>query len=259
MRQIVIGLGEIGQPLLNILQRTYQNVKGYDSANGTPPLLSADILHICIPYSDKFIAAVKTYQKLYTPTVTVIHSTVPVGTTNKINNAVHSPVLGSHKHMERDIQGFGKWIGGEKAEIVAQVFRLAQIRCRVVAKPEQTELMKLMCLAKYGVIIAFAHYQREVCEELDINPEDLMEWDLDYNLGVEPRLRRPLIYLTDKQIGGHCVIPGVEMLKADYPHELLEGVIKHGAPQRSGGFPRSRVQVSPPDECMGATLHWQGD
>jgi len=202
MKQVVIGLGEVGQPLFNILKRAYADtVTGYD-IKGRTPFFEADIMHVCIPYWEGFIREVRSYQEHYKATITVIHTTVPIGTTKKIKKAVHSPVLGSHKDMEKDLQAFHKWVGGDGAETIVDVFRLAGMRSKAVETSEQTEMMKLMCLAEYGINIAFALYKKNLCDQYGFDSEDFMSWEMDYNLGVPPNLRRPLIIPTDPYIGG---------------------------------------------------------
>lgn len=59
MRQLIVGLGEVGEPLLNILRRTFGEdfTRGFDIARptGYEDLVPYDTLHICIPWSDKRI------------------------------------------------------------------------------------------------------------------------------------------------------------------------------------------------------------
>ena len=121
---IVVGLGETGRPLYNIIDRSIVDVYGIDlnETVGTKTSICR-ILNICFPFSDDFVTEVMRYQEDYAPLVTVIHSTVPIGTTAKIPGAVHSPILGRHDSMEESIMAFDKWIGGERSREVAITFR----------------------------------------------------------------------------------------------------------------------------------------
>ena len=77
MRTLIIGGGEIGKSLLDVLDKQYECCvidKG-DEAH-----LDYEIMHVCFPYSENFVEQVIQYQQLYHPKYTVIHSTVPVGT-----------------------------------------------------------------------------------------------------------------------------------------------------------------------------------
>lgn len=231
--QIVIGLGETGRPLFEILGENLDEVVcGYDintNINYFEP--AGDVyLHICIPYSENFVEIVKAYQDRMCAKYTIIHSTVPIGTTAKIPSSVHSPILGRHKNMKQDIKTYSKWIGGQLAVDIAPIFRKAGFRVNIVSQSRQTEAMKLLCLAKYGMSIAFAHYCKKMAEDLkfDFEYADIILWDAEYNSGVDSTLKRPLISLVDEtKIGGHCVIQNTKILNAQYPNPILQEILKY--------------------------------
>jgi len=228
MKGLVIGLGEIGQPLFELLTKAYPDTVGFDLKNPSVEIPKfVDVLNICIPWSDKFVWNVRNYQTQAHPKVTVVHSTVPPGTTEQIPDAVNSPVLGRHSQMKQDMLLYKKWIGGAKAAEAAAYLEGAGFKCRVVPTARQTELMKLMCLAKYGVSLAFAMYQDNLCRKENILFEDVLEWDKDYNEHVGDKLKRPLI-VPDGRIGGHCVLPGTKILNETYPSEFLTEVLNYG-------------------------------
>lgn len=226
---LIIGLGETGSPLYNVLRAIYPNTIGIDKKQINTPVVDGMIrfINICIPYSNRFVDIVKEYQNIYEPFLTIIHSTVPIGTTSHIPNAVHSPILGRHNEMEEDIKKYQKWIGGEKAAVAADYLSHAGIRCRLVDMPEITEALKLMCLAKYGMSIAFAHYQKEIADKLNFPYEEIVAWDLNYNRNVDKSLQRPIIKLEDKKIGGHCVIQNTELLNKQYPNQILDEILRY--------------------------------
>lgn len=229
MHQLVIGLGETGQPLLELLREAYPDAKGYDlNAGESAPSGPFAVLHICIPHSEHFLETVAGDAKIFAPDLIIVHTTVPVGTTAKIPNAVHSPILGQHQDMLVGLRRFTKWIGGARAEEAAAILGRAGMRVRTVPTSNETELLKLLCLAKYGLSIAFSHYERELFDKYEFDFSHILEWDLDYNLGVLTRLRRPVLAPTDKRIGGHCVIPGTRLLDGQHPDELLKGILRHG-------------------------------
>lgn len=84
MDNLVIGCGEIGTAISAIL-----NCEGID-INQTPEKKTYKYLHICFPYSEKFIEYVEQYQDRFSPDKIIVHSTVPIGTCKKLN-VVHSP------------------------------------------------------------------------------------------------------------------------------------------------------------------------
>lgn len=232
-KAIVVGLGETGMPLWQVLDAAYPGeVLGYDPKRegfNVLPSVEVEFLNICLPWGEGFVPTVWEYQALYRPRLTIIHSTVPVGTTAKITEAVHSPILGKHGRMREELMTYDKWIGGSLAAVACDFFERARMRCTIVPTPEETELMKLMCLAKYGLSIAFAFYQEDLCRKFGVPYERVLEWDRNYNNGVFPSYHRPMIQPdSGGKIGGHCVVPGSKLLNAQFPNPMLEEILRHG-------------------------------
>lgn len=230
MKSAVIGLGETGRPLFEILQERYgADVVGVDLKSDSKYTQGQfDIINICIPYSDIFIDIVNSYQQHFNPSLTIIHSTVPIGTTSKIPNAVHSPILGRHDRMKLDIKEYTKWVGGQPLAYRAQhYFMQAGILTKTVPTSEETELLKLLCLAKYGMSIAFAQYCKDVCDQYKIPYEEVINWDKNYNYGVEEGLQRPILYPPNGSIKGHCVIQNTKLLNEQHPNPILQEILKY--------------------------------
>ena len=106
---IIIGMGEIGKGLYEVINNSGTMVFGFDLNKETGKLKAYDIhdgsmglskafvdlglvksrarlLHICIPGEVPcFHLVVADYIKEFNPEVTVIHSTVQVGTTTTLN------------------------------------------------------------------------------------------------------------------------------------------------------------------------------
>jgi UDP-N-acetyl-D-mannosaminuronate dehydrogenase len=76
---VIVGLGEIGNPLLDIMKGRYRTF-GVD-INQPAPVSRCEVMHICFPFqSDKFVRQVVEYIHQYRPALTVINSTVAPGT-----------------------------------------------------------------------------------------------------------------------------------------------------------------------------------
>ena len=227
MKSAVIGLGETGRPLFEILS-DYHEVDGIDLKDCKRPIpIRYEVINICIPYSDGFIQTVQDYQDLFNPELTIIHSTVPIGTTSKIKNAVHSPILGRHNRMKEDLKAYKKWIGGEFADEARDYFQGAGFYCECVPTSQETEALKLMCLAKYGMSIAFAQYCKDIADKYGFDYEDVARWDVNYNNGVAPWLKRPILLPPDGRIGGHCIIPNTRILNEQHPNKILEEILRY--------------------------------
>ena len=230
---IVIGMGETGKPLFEILKEAYPDMIGADWDTGMSPPKPVRFMHICIPYSENFVRIVKDYQSAYYPRITIIHSTVPIGTTARIPNAVHSPIRGRHDRMKDDLLKYRKWVGGyfSLVNLVVKHMEKAGMKCAIVSKQEHTEAIKLLCLAKYGTSLAFAQYERSVLEGIGGGFKDIgflmNTWDADYNEHVGDNLERPVFYeLTDK-IRGHCVTQNTRILNEQHPNQMLDEVLKY--------------------------------
>lgn len=211
-RHLTIGLGEVGTAVLNIF-----GGHGHDPIEG---LVIApqqfDIIHICFPYSPSFINDVKTYQEAFKPTYTIIHSTVPLGTSSACN-ATHSPIRGLHPNLEEGIRVFHKFIGGPQASQVADFFRRAGLRVVLFDKSETTEAMKLFDTEYYRACIEFAHRVKNYCDEHSLNFHEVYTLaNQTYNEGYGelgfPEYIRPVLQPIMTEIGGHCLIPNSKLL-----------------------------------------------
>lgn len=245
---LVIGLGETGKPLYNILKKSYPDTYGFDLKTGWASELPEEVvgvMNVCIPYSDFFVKIVKEYQFVHNPILTIIHSTVPVGTTAFIENAVHSPILGMHKNMESDMMKYTKWVSGGRSAEAAIYFKGAGFNTKGMGdKTETTELLKLFCLAKYGMSIAFAQYQKDICSQYDIEYTRVLDWDRDYNTHVADHLKRPVLMPPDGKIGGHCVIQNTKLLNKQHPNQILSEILKYAPEQDYKAWGISNIYAS---------------
>jgi len=210
-RHLVIGLGEVGNVLRKMLE-----CNGYDT-NGKGKLRKCEHLHICIPYSGKFIKIVKKYRDLTEAKVVIIHSTVPIGTTKQIERAVHSPIRGVHGNMQEGIMTFVKYFGGKNAVEAARPFAVLGIKIKTFDQSETTEALKLWSTAQYGFMIMLQKEIYKWCEQNDLNYEDIYRTaNEDYNKGCVKlgmkEVVRPWLKQMDGKIGGHCVIPNAKLL-----------------------------------------------
>lgn len=221
-KSVVVGYGEVGKALTAVLDDVYL-VDICDPVIGeVSPLslnlkyLPVEVLHICFPYSDSFVQDVKKYQEDFKPKHTVIHSTVPLGTSRQVN-ATHSPVRGLHPNLEGGIRCFVKFLGGEEASQVADYFRRAGIKVCLFDKQETTEALKLFDTTYYGVCIDFAKRVKEYCDKHDLNFSEVYTIpNQTYNEGYSqlgyPEFTRPVLQPIMKPTGGHCVEPNKELL-----------------------------------------------
>lgn len=93
-----------------------------------------------------------------------------------------------------------------------------------------TELGKLLDTTYYGVCIAIHAEAKKICNDLDLDFEEVMTlFNESYNEGYSelgmPNVTRPILYGTSK-IGGHCVVPNAKILKEFMDSPLIDGILK---------------------------------
>ena len=158
---IIVGLGEVGQPLLEIMKgrnRTF----GVD-INQPAPVSQCDVMHICFPFKNgNFVRQVLEYINQYRPALTIINSTVAPGTTRRIAvesgaTVVNSPVRGKHARMQDEMLRYVKFIGAldaQSGQCAAEHFGKAGMKTKLLSSPEATEIAKLSETTYFGLLIA---------------------------------------------------------------------------------------------------------
>ena len=234
----IVGHGQVGQAVAKLYSETdtskswfsFDKILIYDPYQGMMDDISnVDILNVCIPYTEDFVSIVK---DLPTPNwYTVIHSTVPVGTTEKFGHKfLHSPVRGVHPNLYEGLKTFVKFIGGDTqlAEAYSGHLKTLGIETYICKDAKTTELSKLADTTYYGLCIAFTSDMKKLCDEYDLDFMEVMtKYNNTYNEGYtklgKPNVIRPVLYPTDK-IGGHCVIPNAKLLPRT---KLIDGLLDY--------------------------------
>ena len=234
----IVGHGQVGQAVAKLYTETdttktwfsFDKILIYDPYQGMLDDISdVDILNVCIPYTKDFVSIVK---DLPTPNwYTVIHSTVPVGTTEKFGHKfLHSPVRGVHPNLYEGLKTFVKFIGGDEqlAEAYSGHLKTLGVETHICKDAKTTELSKLADTTYYGLCIAFTSDMKKLCDEYDLDFMEVMtKYNNTYNEGYKklgkPNVVRPVLYPTDK-IGGHCVIPNAKLLPRT---KLIDGILDY--------------------------------
>lgn len=224
-RIIVVGLGEVGKPLFELLSAQY-NVVGVDIAPPIEPITGISVLHICYPFEIKdFVGECVRYIDLFKPELTIINSTVGVGTTRAVAErtgtpVVHSPVRGKHVRMLEELRSYTKFVGAMDAatsEAASRHFELAGLKTRILSSPEASELAKLTETTYFGVMIAWAQEVERYCDQSGANYDEVTSF---YD---EIKFFPPVRYFSGV-IGGHCVLPNIKILKKFTSSSILEAI-----------------------------------
>jgi UDP-N-acetyl-D-mannosaminuronate dehydrogenase len=222
----VLGLGEVGLPLLELSERHHAaigvDVEGIDAARAR----SVDVMHVCYPFEiDDFVGETARYIDAVRPRLTVINSTVAVGTTREVYRRTgapiaHSPVRGKHTRMLEELLRYDKFIGGidERAgELAAEHFRSLGMSTVVKPDPETTELAKLTETTYFGLLIAWAQEVERYCEQLGLSYDDVVSFYDEISFFPPPKYFPGVI-------GGHCVMPNMEILSRIGKSMILEAI-----------------------------------
>jgi UDP-N-acetyl-D-mannosaminuronate dehydrogenase len=224
-RVVVIGLGEVGRPLLEVLSEHY-DVLGVDITLPNETIGAVDVLHICYPFEIKdFVGEVARHIEFFKPKLTVINSTVGVGTTRAIAvrtgaAIANSPVRGKHVRMKQELRTYTKFVGGIDAtsgKHAAEHFEAAGLKTKVLSAPEATELAKLTETTYFGVMIAWAQEVERYCDQAGQAYEEIASF-------YDEIAFFPSTKYFPGPIGGHCVMPNIELLRKFDDSALLRAL-----------------------------------
>ena len=226
----ILGFGEVGRAIAGFY--THPKIKNRSNDDG---LTNLDVLHICIPYSGDFVKAVKKTIKKANPRITIIHSTVAVGTTAKIGGmVVHSPIRGIHPNLYEGIKTFVKYIGADNkiaARRAEHHLKSLGLRTKVFY-PSKTQSWELLDTTYYGLCIAFHGEMKRVCTEQGVPFDDAVtEFNRTYNAGYKKlgmeHVVRPVLRPPNPAIGGHCILPNTAILKKYFKSKALDLVLAY--------------------------------
>jgi UDP-N-acetyl-D-mannosaminuronate dehydrogenase len=231
---LVIGVGEIGKPLLELIREKYE-AYGLD-IKALEPIPECEIMHICFPFDgENFIQQSLRYIAKYHPSLVIINSTVAPGTTRRIAResstaAVNSPVRGKHARMKQEMLHYTKFVGAltpEAGERATQHFANIGMRVKLVSTPEASELAKLTETTYFGVLIAWAQEVERYARELGADYDEVVSFYQE--IGYLPPVK-----FFPGVIGGHCVLPNIKILKGLFSSGLLDAMEESNELKRQG-------------------------
>ena len=227
-KDIVVGIGEIGKPILKLLSKSSiavgsefypdlmdkRKIERYEN-------LKTSFMHIAIPVTGKFISDVLKLHKKFQPECIVIHSTIRPGTTEILQRKLPIPVIysatrGVHKRMIYDLKRYtkffvisanaprGKWASYRYVKIM----KACGIKTKKMSKPETLELAKIICDTSYlGWLVNYAQLSNMIAIEYGVNYDEMWSFteEIQKFLGNRPKM-------YPGHIGGHCVIPNLGLL-----------------------------------------------
>jgi len=224
---LVVGVGEVGGALAKVLERKHRVTR----LDLKPVTIDEPVeaMHICFPFTSphQFESTVRGYIRRFSPRVTIINSTVLPGTTRNLTQAtgepiVYSPVRGKHARMTIELLNYTKFVSAVDpawTETARTHFTVVGMKTRPVAAPETLELAKLAETTYFGVIIAFAQELERYARATGADYEEVTEFFEEVEF-------LPRVKYYPGFIGGHCVIPNINLLLQIAPAGLLEAALR---------------------------------
>ena len=228
-KDVVAGLGEIGIPILQLISKAV-SVTGYDinqklmNKKQFDKYASLDtcLLHICIPLTEKFIPNVLSLYRKFKPKGIVIHGTVSPGTTHILQSKLSIPVIysatrGVHKRMLYDLKRYTKFFAIEQSapqanwasSTYSNMMKKCSVKTKKMSNPLTLELAKIICdTSYYGWLINYAQLSNMIAIKNKVSYDEMWSFsdEIHKYLGNRPKMFPGFI-------GGHCVIPNLELIK----------------------------------------------
>ena len=226
MTDIILGMGEVGETLFDLLVDRKFDCVGIDLDNSkcknyseNQVIQNPQYLHVCLPGElEKFTnIVIEWVDKIKNVQVVVIHSTVKPGTTKSIQEKLSIPILfspirGVHRRFLDDIKKYTKFISFDGTEIDSKIKKDLENRFEKVdwmSTTKTAELAKILVdTTYYGWLINYAQITKMICEKENIDFEEMWKFadEIHENLGNRPKMFPGII-------GGHCVIPNLNLVE----------------------------------------------
>ena len=226
MTDIILGMGEVGETLFDLLVDRKFDCIGIDLDDSkcknyteNEIIENPQYLHVCLPGElEKFTdIVIEWINKIKNIQVVVIHSTVKPGTTKNIQERssipiLFSPVRGVHRRFLDDIKKYTKFISFDGAEIDSKIKTDLENRFEKVdwmSTTKTAELAKILVdTTYYGWLINYAQITKMICEKENVDFDEMWKFadEIHENLGNRPKMFPGII-------GGHCVIPNLNLVE----------------------------------------------
>ena len=235
-KNIVVGLGEIGTPILKLLSKSSLTI-GFDINQKLMDKkkfqklieIPTAFLHVCIPFNKNFEKNIQKLHSKFNPECIVIHSTVSPYTTQKIQKKISIPVIysatrGIHRRMLLDLKKYTKFFAIEPTApkrkwaitYFSKLMHNSGVKTKRVSTPLTLELAKIVCdTSYYGWLINYAQLSNMIAIRHKVNYDEMWSFsdEIHKYLGNRPKMFPGFI-------GGHCVIPNLDLIKEDSLYQI---------------------------------------
>lgn len=231
MNDIILGMGEVGSTLFNLLTERGIKCIGIDvdparcrNWSGTH-VNEPEYLHICIPgdmagFEKTIRSRMRGMDGLK---AVIIHSTVRPGTTANMQKMFKIPILfaparGVHRRFLEDMKRYTKFFSmdGPVPEYLKVDMELRFKKTTWMSSTKTAELAKILVdTSYYGWLINYAQITKMICQKENVDFDEMWRFadEVQENLGNRPKMYPGII-------GGHCIIPNLNLIE----HEELTNI-----------------------------------
>ena len=226
MTDIVLGMGEVGETLFDLLVERGIDCIGIDLDNSkcknyseNTIIKNPEYLHVCLPGElTQFVEITSNWiSKIDGVKVVLIHSTIKPGTTKNIQEkskipVLFSPIRGVHKRFLDDIKKYTKFISSDDKQVDSKMKLDLEKRFEKIdwmSTTKTAELAKILVdTTYYGWLINYAQITKMICEKEGVDFDEMWKFadEIHENLGNRPKMFPGIIE-------GHCVIPNLSLVE----------------------------------------------
>lgn len=226
MTEIIVGMGEVGKTLLDLLVERNFDCVGIDIDTSkcqnyfeNSEIENPECLHICLPGElERFVdVTVNWINKFADLQMVLVHSTVKPGTTKNIQQkssipVLFSPVRGVHRRFLEDVKIYTKFVASDNEQIDSKLKLELEKRFHRIdwmSTTKTAEFAKILVdTTYYGWLINYAQITKMICEKEGIDFDEMWKFanEIHENLGNRPKMYPGII-------GGHCVIPNLDLIE----------------------------------------------
>ncbi len=252
-RVLVVGLGEVGQPLLEVIKASGScSVAGLDidkqkmlscKMDFVPYGRPIDVLHLAFPCKKRsvYVALALEYVLSVKPKLVIIDSTVTPGTTKEVEAkaleklkgvlVAYSPVRGMTKNdMKKELLRYTKYVAGvsqEAAEAAKQHFTSVGMKVKMLENVTALEWAKIFETSYRAAMIATFQEFHRICHCYKVKLTDALELIADDDAVLQDK---PVYY--PGVIEGHCLMPNTDLLLEAYRSAIFRWVKRSNGDRR---------------------------
>ncbi len=215
-----MGVGEVGSTICDLLERRGFEYAGVDMDTtrnrGHVDGAKSDFVHVCVPgdmkgFEDLVLEAIRTHD----PDAVLIHSTVRPGTAASLQAQtdvpiVSAPARGVHRRFLDDMVRYTKFVACDTSLNPRAKAGIAKrfVKVQWMSSTNTAELAKILTdTTYYGWLINYAQITDMICRKEGVDYDEMWTFadEIHRYLGNRPKMYPGVI-------GGHCVIPNLELL-----------------------------------------------